>query len=759
MEFAFLGWNLNPIFDSYLLCGLLVAGLAMLLVVRPTAELSGRRWLTLIALRLVAILFISIALLQPSIVQTVEKQQSAVVALMFDKSRSMTLPYLSQGQSRWEAQLSLLKDNEPLLNEVADKYELNVFAYDDKLIPLERTDGSWNWPAAANGGLTDIGSTLFDVAEQQRGKRVAAFILMGDGRQTAYNPQVEIQNAQRAVGERALHALPLGPPGDSMQSQDVMVENLPDSYRMFVKNELVIRGVIGTRGYVNKEIDVTLTVEDSEGNQEILPVKKVMPREDDAQMGVEFSYVPQSPGQYRLTLAAAKQPGELVTRNNELSAFLTVSGGGLKVLYLEGALRPEQKFLRRSLAESEDIELDFRWFSSRNRDAWPVTFDAPLAESDYDVIILGDLDSAALGEKNLKDIMQAVENGKGLIMTGGYHSFGPGGYQREFSGGVSFGNLLPVLMGDKEKQDFDRPIQRDLHLTGPLKVQPLEQHFLTELAAGSANLETWEALPPLTGANKFAGVSSRGRVLVETTDGDAILVIGNYGSGRVAAFAADSTWRWWMQGHKDAHLRFWRTMILWLGQRDQEQENDVWVSLQKRRVLPRSKLEFVAGANSATGASMDATFTAKWISAGGDSKSLSTTSTDVGRVEGDFSAPEKPGSYEVIVQARRGDKLIGEAKSRFMVEDQDVELSNPAPDFKQMEQLAAATTAAGGSVLAPEQFADLLRQLRDAPPLFRVEQQQRWQLFDDALSAWLFVIAFVSLLTAEWFLRKRWGMV
>ena len=75
-------------------------------------------------------------------------------------------------------------------------------------------------------------------------------------------------------------------------------------------------------------------------------------------MPVKFSYTPDTPGEFKLTLEAVPQPGELVTTNNRLSSFVQVLKGGLHVLYIEGDLRVEQKFLRRSLDASRDIKVD-----------------------------------------------------------------------------------------------------------------------------------------------------------------------------------------------------------------------------------------------------------------------------------------------------------------------------------------------------------------------------------------------------------------
>ena len=62
-------------------------------------------------------------------------------------------------------------------------------------------------------------------------------------------------------------------------------------------------------------------------------------------------------------------------------------------------------------------------------------------------------------------------------------------------------------------------------------------------------------------------------------------------------------------------------------------------------------------------------------------------------------------------------------------------------------------------MVAPEQVTALLQGLRDRPPELEIEVQTKWQLADTARDAWLFFACFAALLTAEWVLRKKWGLV
>jgi hypothetical protein len=53
----------------------------------------------------------------------------------------------------------------------------------------------------------------------------------------------------------------------------------------------------------------------------------------------------------------------------------------------------------------------------------------------------------------------------------------------------------------------------------------------------------------------------------------------------------------------------------------------------------------------------------------------------------------------------------------------------------------------------------LLQELQKKADEFEVEVQTKWQFGDTAMSTWLLFLVFVTLLTTEWALRKRWGLV
>ncbi len=764
-------WDYEPIIDSRAVIGLVALGLIFVTVLAPTYKtISPPRRMTLSAVRLGIVMLVVLFMLRPTCFSTRTTQQSATLLLLLDQSRSMTLPHESEQQSRWQAQFETLRQNEALLKELSNVLELKMFAYDTELHPIELKNGEIVFPEAADGDYTDIGSPLYDAVTNERSNRLLGVILMGDGVQTVpgNSPRVEIWEVGEELArlDQPLYTVAYGPEGSVTDARDVAVVNLLDQYTVFVKTELLVQATIHARGFENAELPVELIIEDTSGNEQIVDRTSVSPSQDDQQMNVELSYSPQKTGQYRLTVRAVPQEKETVVKNNELSAFLTVLGGGLRVLYLEGALRSEQKFLRRALDASQDIELDFQWIDHRLRDRWPLDLSELFSDPQYDVFIIGDLDSQALFKKDaheatIEALVKAVEGGKGLMMLGGFHSFGPGRYAN-----TRLADVLPVRLDKNVAQDFGTSLTEKFHENRPLQMVPKSPHFLTRLAAGEENLRAWQQLPPLDGANKFEkeDVKPRSIIHLESPDGVPLLISGEVG-GRVLAFAGDSTWRWALQGQDDKHRRFWRQVILWLSRRDELDKEDVWIKLAQRRFDPGAKVEFTTGARSGAGDPIrDAKFEAIAVLPDGKRKAIALTSAD-DEQKGLFDDTRAPGTYLIEITATRDGKELGKAKAKFMVYDHDVELAIPEANHDQLARMARQTK---GRPVAPEELTDLLNEIKHKPQQLKVEIPIKWQLGDvweDPLfkitwpTAWIAFLLMTVLLTVEWYLRKKWGLV
>ncbi len=694
-------------------------------------------------------------MLRPTLVYTHTEKQAATLVVLVDQSRSMTVPDAVGDKTRWDALRLTLTDAAPALAKLQNEFELKAYAFDSDVHEVRAEKGAIELPDEPAGRQTAIGAAIDEVLRREAGKRLLGVVLLSDGAQRAFAPhdlppQIAATRLKR-LGY-PMFTFPFGQSRGLGEARDVAVKDLVVSPNVFVKNELAITGDVRVDGYVNIDIPVRVLFETSPGKMEVVAEQKIRAEADGQLVPIRLSYIPEVPGEHKLTLEAVAQPGELVTTNNELSTFVNVLKGGLNVLYIEGTLRVEQKFIRRALDSSRDIKVDYVRLDPRDSKTRPADFADRFKPGKYDAYILGDVDSTAFEAGELADLADCVNRGAGLIMLGGFQTFGPGGYDD-----TPLAKVLPVGMDRLERQTPDEPMRADVQLPGPLKMQPTKlglMHFALRLAGKpSENQTLWSKLPPLEGANKFHDLAPGATVLADAGPDKPLLVAHSFGAGRVMAFAGDSTWRWWMSGFESAHKRFWRQIVLWLARKDQTQEGTVWIRMPQRRFAPSQRVEFSVGATSPIGDPItDAEFKAEIVLPDGKTRKELPLARQSEQMVGSFSDTDAAGDYAIEVTAAKKDQPLGSARARFLVSHQDLELDNASADAATMGSLAAMT---GGKSLAPEELPALIRSLTENTEQLDVQRETKKTFWD----TWAFFLTVVALLGVEWYLRKRWGLV
>lgn len=743
-----------------ILVGLLVAGLLL-------TRASWSRRFALVGLRGGAIAVLLWVLLQPSLVHTTLKKHSATLVILADRSRSMQVTDAAGSRSRWQELVESVQRSLPQLAALEQDLEIKVYTFDSEVAAVDRTNGEFKLPDEPLGEQSAIGKALDEVLRLEANKRLVGVVLMSDGAQRALPdndlpPQVPA--SQLADMGVPLFCIAFGEARGLGQARDLALTELTVSPTVFVKNELPVSGSLRVDGFVNKPLKVELEWEIGK-DMKVVNNQTLTATEDGAQLKLALSHVPEVPGEHKLTVRVAPQLGERITSNNELSTFVTVLKGGINVLYLEGRPRSEQKFLRWSLGSSPNIHIEYHEVDATAEPALPPEATEWFKPGKFDVYMIGDLDSRAFDDElHLKPLRKCVENGAGLIMLGGFNSFGPGGYQwtslylnkdrksnNEY--GFEIRSVLPITMDRTERQSLAADIVSDLHLQGEQKIRPSRQgqrHYLMQLGDAATNDQVWAKLPPMQGANRFRGLTGLSVPLAENQDGDDLLVAHEFGKGRVIAFACDETWRWWMHGFQKEHRRFWRQIVLYLAHKDQADDAGVWVKLPRRRYLSGQRVDIIAGAQTPEGEPVtDTTFTGEVILPNGQRRPFALHRQTVD-FTGSFLETSQPGDYTIEVKTARSE--LGTARARFLVHKTDLELDNPAADPGLLSSLASVSS---GKLLAPEQLKGALEDLGKQDLNLEVETEQKTDLWDNA---WVLLL-FVSLLSVEWFLRKRWGLV
>ena len=748
--------------------GLLIAGFFL-------TKTSWPKRVVLLALRGAAIAVLFFVMVRPTLLYKSSDKISATLVVLGDQSRSMLQNTgLSGSKSRWDTMLEETARCQPEFETLAKDLNIKLYTFDSSVQERSWKDGKFQWPDKPTGDGSATGVALEEVVRQNLDSLKAVFLLTDAAHWDLPDQDLppQIPAARMAELGIPLYCVPLAVPQGMGQSSDIALMEMTTSPSVYVKNPLQVAGSVRVEGYVNKLITVQLLAEVA-GEMKIVDAKQIQIKEDGAQEKYVLSYLPETPGETRITVRAVPQPNELVQTNNESTTYVTVLKGGVNVLYVEGALRTEQKYLRWSLSASPNINLEYRELDATFSRPLPTDIEDWFEPGRYDVFILGDVDSLAFGlsedssNKRLGALRERVKEGAGLMMTGGLHSFGAGGYQSTWlylnknrpdssPYGFEISPVLPVTMDRTERQTRGQKPVSDLHLAGPQKMVPTtqgERHYLMLLASPNQNADVWSKLPALEGANRFRGAPGLATVLARNPQGAPLLVTHNWGSGRVIAFAGDSTWRWWMRGYENEHRRFWRQMILYLAHKEADDDAGVWVKLPRRRFTPNSRIDLTAGIQAADGQPVaNAQLKAEVVFPDGHRRSLTMFRQTLDFTGSFTDLPKPAGEYSIEVSATQDGKELGRARARFVVEDHDLELANssPIPGL-----LASLSTKTSGRVVPPEQLRDALRELAKEDLNLEIETQNRVELWDN----WPVLLLFVGFLCVEWFFRKQWGLV
>jgi uncharacterized membrane protein len=732
--------------------GVLIVGLTLWAYRKRLRGTSGGwRWVAL-GLRLAAVALCLLAALKPSLVVMRKIKQTVAIVFLIDDSSSMGIADEADNRTRYAAARKALSEGQAAAKKLGDKLEIKTFRFDSQLREYNVQDTT---PPV--GTTTASGTALDEVLKQTAGTRLAAIVMLSDGRSNSGPSPLQV--ARKLKGQQVpVLAVGYGTESAGGASRDLVARDLVAGPLVFVKNEPAIRAVVAARGYPNQPIDVELYVENE---RRPVATKQVRPREGSAVIPItDLKWIPVRPGETKLTLKVKPKEGELVSTNNEISTYVTVQSGGLAVLYLAGPGTVwEQKYVTRSLDAAQEIQAKTVIIRRPVSEDPSILPDTELAPGKYDVIILGDLAASMLTPVQIRLLRQCVEQkGAGLMMIGGRSSFGAGGWA-----GTELAAILPTEM---------HPGDGQLEPPDGLKVVPnatgLENYVVRLGRSAPESLRIWESLPPLPGASRLGRAKDNAIILASAGEGEPLMVAMEVPPGRVLAFGGE-TWPWFTSGDESqaAHKKFWRQSILWLAHKEDSGTNQVKLALDRRRVAVGQKLDVTVTARDPKGEPLsDVRFqtTIEPVEPPGGGAAPKPESVELfnqgTESRGSHFVTGKPGEYRITTIGIQDGKELGRDSARFLVFQDDREMENPASDFALLRQLMSITGGdqlaadMGGAPLKAEGLAGAIRAI-DLDAMSEAVQQKEVRLWDN----WPFLLIFTALLTTEWWLRKRHGWV
>jgi uncharacterized membrane protein len=749
---TFFGWPVLAVAVLFVISGLVMSlrGLHTFLDRRQRALLS--------LLRIAAAIAVLAILFEPAIVYKKISRVRSRVAVMMDRSRSMSLPSAPGGTPRFEDAVSWLRGSRPALEALSSMYVLDFHLFDTESFQTSPSAVLEGNPGAPAGSGTDMLRSLDGILSGEL--PLSGIVMLTDGAdrgelERSFDPEKNTLAPQtRSFLARAGVPVHVFIPGREGAVRDVAVTSLDVPAVAFAGVETEVTASITAAGLDGMELPVLLR----EGNApaQSRTLKIVSGR---TSYRVAFRFVPASAVDEVVSVSVPAVAGEITSSNNTGYSVLKVARDKVRVLHVAGGPSWDVRFLRQYFKHTPGLDL-ISFFILRTHESRvnapddelsliPFPTDEVFSEhlSSFDAVFFQDFNFSPYGMRGyLPGLAAYVAGGGGLMIAGGNRSLSTGEYRAS-----ELDPLLPLVLATGDAAVSTDPFQPVLSEAGG-------RHPITRLAAdpgGSAAI--WKAAQQLNGVNMAQGVRDGAQVLLEhpfrkMSDGRAapVLAVWEYGRGRVALMMTDESWRWGFgdaaYGESRIYSRFYENMLKWLSGDPAYRRLVLDPVAEAAHGGPPLVTGRVLGPDYAEDASGKVRIT---VSREGSVPFSSEIAAGKG---GRFSVPlpgVSPGVYDVEIAAPGGAGGPASLRREVLAAAPDPELADAAPNDPLMKALAAAT---GGGLhymsqggLGALNFPDRSQEL--------VNRKEYRRLFD---RAW--VIALIAaLLAAEWALRRRWG--
>ncbi|MFY9254933.1 MAG: hypothetical protein WAO83_15900 [Fuerstiella sp.] len=451
-----------------------------------------------------------------------------------------------------------------------------------------------------------------------------------------------------------------------------------------------------------------------------------------------------------LTASIVPLEGEAELQNNSRALRFSAITQNHRLLLLDGRSRWETRYLKNVFERDPQWDIDVIIAGPGNdeeslphgtgNDTFPETRDALF---DYDLIIFGEIDAELFADHEFTWLREFVEvRGGGIVFIDG---------SRRKLSQLTEQNLKALLPVEwKPVGIASKPGM--LQLTDKGAQEPA----LTLDADINGNKRFWNELPSPHSLN-HVDVLPGAEILVEAVVDAApvpFIVTRSYGAGRVLYLASDETWRWRYKAADTYHQRIWNQLARFVMPRpfavkDEFLSIDTGPVSYKHGDSANIRIRLLGlDGKPTTDSIVDALI---WK----DGQIVATTSltadVDVPGIYRGNSGELVEGEYEVSIQASGFNQNVLKARGQFVVlPPESSELQSTACNEQMLKQMAAES---GGQYLREEQVGQLAALLSPLSNGRIVESDtQIWQ------SYWWFA-AIIALLTLEWALRKRAGML
>jgi uncharacterized membrane protein len=781
---------------------LILAGLALIIYVYRREGRSGRVRTGLAVLRGLILLLVILLLNRPVLVLENDRKEPSVVAVLIDDTLSMSVPDVPDGPNRppltrlAAAQDLITGQDGQLLNQLAGVHNLRFYRIGPDAVPLTAVAEADDIPVATRRieGVkavedgTQVVRSLQTVLEELQGQRLAAVVILSDGRDIPARERPEFISEVRSKFTVPIFSVPLG-----QDTPPKTVEVMKPDYEAsaFVDDYTVVRFSLRGTGFETGH-RVKVTLKTKKDNRVVLdehgqPVSEEVVLDGETPVPVELSFMPamalglnprrlpeQLPPEDKsldLIVEAEKQPGQINPDDNVRDVSIQVLDTQIHVLFVDGYPRWEYRYTKNSLIRDKTMKVSCLLtsadptFVQESTDgvppiqAFPATLDQLLQ---YDVVLFGDVDQHEFTDAQLQLISDFVsKRGGGFGMIAG-PMYSPQNYRN-----TALQAILPVDISRTETDDSDavlavgfRPI---------LTAEGLASSIFRFYPNKEENRQYVENLsPPLFWYCHGIVPKPTATVLAEhptelsPVNGRKapLMVVGQFGAGRSLFSAIDESWRWRFYTGEQIYNAYWVQQIRYLARnRKLDERNVTFEPTQPEYQLGKQVGLDMTVLNPHLSQGLSPQIPVQILDASGqivktvvlnrventDKYTATWTADSLGRFTARLPAMGSGGAGAGAGLGGAGEDVTTMDRP-FFVKSPQLELESPKVDRSMLSSLGQIVDYTKARTELPEL-------IHSAARIIPVEiSRPLWE-------APLALILFAVLITSEWVLRKLYGML
>lgn len=550
---------------------------------------SGAMRVVLAALRATLLVALVVLISGPRLVERTERVERDWVLILADRSESLIIEDAPTGADRVSREQQLrdaVRANWQALRALSETREVVWLGFDagafdlrtTRDAPLPSADDSGAARSAplasvdlgqAAGRRTALGASLEQALRRAAARPLSGVVILSDGRSIDEPSRAAMRQLQ---AERVpIFAFPLG---DADAVGDLAIRSAQGPGVAFVNDLAPVTVQLERLGADADTPPASATVRLTDTRTGITLAERRVEVGADT-LSVTLTHRPSDPGDAAWMVELIPDAPDLIEANNRQTLALRLVDEPMRVLFIDGGPRWEQRYLKNLLIRERSIlssnlilAPQYRYLQEGEIEVSRLP-ESPEEWARYDAIVLGDVSPGVFTQSQLLTLRDHIaQRGGGLLWIAG-PAFTPGAW---FS--TPLADLLPMASAAGQIAPFSSDVLVEPSSTaerlGVLRLgENADDPWPRELSDPRTGWSTlrWAqridpallkpAAEPFAFAVPLAGPGADERF--------PLVVSMRYGAGRVVYVGADEIWRWRFGRGEALPERFWLQMIRLLG--------------------------------------------------------------------------------------------------------------------------------------------------------------------------------------------------